>query len=80
MILVMVRKHYIEILEINYLFSGCLSDMEYQTCGMEISCDDFSTVDSCSDSDCSSGCFCTDGVMLDDGICILLDACPSKQY
>ena len=54
--------------------------MEYQTCGIEISCDDFNAVGSCSDSECSSGCFCTDGVVLDDGVCVLPDACPSKQY
>ena len=53
--------------------------MEYQTCGWEIGCDDFSTVSNCTDSDCSSGCFCTDGVLLDDGVCILPDACASKQ-
>ena len=53
--------------------------MEYQTCGWEIGCDDFSTVSNCTDSDCSSGCFCTDGVLLDDDVCILPDACASKQ-
>ena len=52
--------------------------MEYQTCGWEISCDDFSTASNCTDLNCSSGCFCTDGIMLDDGVCIHPDACPSK--
>ena len=53
--------------------------MEYQICGWHISCDDFSTVSSCDDTDCTSGCFCTNGVALEDGICIQPDSCPSKQ-
>ena len=52
--------------------------MEYQTCGWEISCDDFNTVSNCTDPDCSSGCFCTNGLLLDSGVCILPDVCPSK--
>ena len=54
--------------------------MEYQTCGWEISCDDLSTVSSCSDLDCSSGCFCTENIVLDDGVCIIPDTCPSKWH
>ena len=52
--------------------------MEYQICGWEISCDDFSTISDCSDSTCSSGCFCTNGIVLEDGVCIHPDTCPSK--
>ena len=78
MILVMVRQWYIKVLRVNHYFTGCLSDMEYQVCGWEISCDYFSTVSNCSGANCSSGCFCTDGNILDDGVCIHPDACPSK--
>ena len=78
MILDLVRQCYIEVLKVNHCFTGCLSDMEYQVCGWEISCDYFSTVSNCSGSNCSSGCFCTDGIILDDGVCIHPDACPSK--
>ena len=53
--------------------------MEYQLCGWEISCDDFSSVNNCSDTDCTSGCFCSDGIILQDGVCIHPDTCPSKQ-
>ena len=51
--------------------------MEYQTCGVNISCNDFGVVRDCSNS-CESGCFCSNGTVLEDGVCVDPDTCPSK--
>ena len=52
--------------------------MEYQMCGLNISCNDFGVVRDCSDS-CESGCFCSNGTVLEDGVCVHPDSCPSEN-
>ena len=52
--------------------------MNYQSCGLQITCSNFSTRENYNDSVCVSGCFCSDKDVLDDGMCIHPDTCPSK--
>ena len=58
--------------------SGCFTGMEYQSCGLDITCDHIRGVTSCRNSSCHGGCFCSDGTTLDDGVCVHPYMCPSK--
>ena len=64
-----------------YLFFyiiGCLADMEYQLCGLQLTCNNFSMTNNHNNSLCQSGCFCSNKHVLEDGMCIHPDTCPSK--
>ena len=66
---------------IAYLFAtGCLADMEYQLCGLQLSCNNFSVTDNYNNPFCESGCFCSNKHVLEDGMCIHPDTCPGKFY
>ena len=55
--------------------------MEYQHCGVQITCNNFSTYNkNYNNSYCTSGCFCISKYVLEDGMCIHPDTCPSKLY
>ena len=58
---------------------GCLSGMDYRSCGWQISCSNFSNINNCSNLTCSPGCFCSNGNVLEDGVCIPPGECPSKS-
>lgn len=57
--------------------TGCLADMEYQLCGSQLTCTNFSRRNN---SFCGSGCFCSNKYVLEDGMCIHPDTCPGKFY
>ena len=54
--------------------------MEYQLCGLQITCNNFSRTNNYSDSFCVSGCFCSNKHVLEDGMCIHPDTCPGEFY
>ena len=58
--------------------SGCLAGMDYRMSGVQLTCDDLSSVDNCSNTTSESGCFCSNGNVLEDGVCIRPGECPSK--
>ena len=59
--------------------SGCLAGMDYQMSGVQLTCDDLSSLNNCSNTTSESGCFCSNGNVLLDGVCIHPNVCPSKK-
>ncbi|XP_065884496.1 uncharacterized protein [Dysidea avara] len=55
---------------------GCLAGMDYRTCGYQVSCDDLSSANNCTNVTCESGCFCSNGNVLEDSVCIHPGTCP----
>ncbi|XP_065913065.1 hemicentin-1-like isoform X2 [Dysidea avara] len=55
---------------------GCLAGMDYQMSGVQLTCDDLSSLNNCSNTTSESGCFCSNGNVLLDGVCIHPNVCP----
>ena len=47
--------------------------------GVQLTCNDLSSVDNCSNTTSESGCFCSNGNVLEDGVCIRPGECPCKK-
>jgi len=54
--------------------------MDYRISDIQLTCNDLSSVDNCSNITRTSGCFCSNGNVLLNGVCIHPDVCPSKTY
>jgi len=62
-----------------YHLPGCITGMDYRSCGVHATCRDLISVNNCTDITCVSGCFCSNGNVLDGGYCIDPGLCPGRH-